>query len=285
MSAIPPTPSTLPPPPQTELPGRAKFVQLARASWISVIISFALIWFLLPTRGKGSDPETARITAAISAGVHGLLMLVGVSAGIAALFGVRRHGRKEILAPALTGLLIWLALMVLAIPAFLTARSVALANRPTAQTAVVRQAGARRIEVPETSASFDLPGGYVDIPAGTRLPNAAKQGFIRPMTGEPSRMLLVAVLGGTLNRQHLRAEDLPPGAGRSLGRFSWRGIEIDGVRLLEQSEAGPYVTWHVQIPLRPKALQLSFSGAAAQEAEIRKTADTVLASLDGPSTW
>ncbi len=52
-----------------------------------------------------------------------LLMVVGFALGVIALFGIRKYGAKQILAPALLGMLIHGLLLSIFIPNFLAARA------------------------------------------------------------------------------------------------------------------------------------------------------------------
>src|SRR4051794_38103557 len=89
---------------------RRKFLlELARASWMSVIIAFG-INIALSAAGQSEWTRT------ISAVVGGSLALTGLVAGIVALCGVRRHGRQGLLWPAITGVCLWLLLFGLAVP-------------------------------------------------------------------------------------------------------------------------------------------------------------------------
>src|SRR4051812_35554533 len=115
-SAAPPPPPPTPPPPlpPVESVGRARFVQFARASWVSVVIAFVANLFMQARASIASGSVADQAVNLIKLSAFGLLMLMGVGAGIAALCGVKRYGSKGILVPALTGLIIWLAMIGLA---------------------------------------------------------------------------------------------------------------------------------------------------------------------------
>jgi lipopolysaccharide export LptBFGC system permease protein LptF len=69
---------------------------LAKASWICPLGIFGLM-------AVSSGVRNGRIIIEV---IGLVLALVGLSLGIAALFGIKRYGRKKILAPALTGIVI-----------------------------------------------------------------------------------------------------------------------------------------------------------------------------------
>jgi hypothetical protein len=88
--------------------------QAARASWIGPIIIFLLFAF--------AHQVAARLVLELIALV---LIVAGIGLGIAALFGIRQHGRKGILAPALTGLVLNGLLLFIFITNFVAARAAA----------------------------------------------------------------------------------------------------------------------------------------------------------------
>jgi hypothetical protein len=84
--------------------------QAAKGSWASSVIVF----FLLVFSSTGAKIILELIAL--------LLILAGLSLGIIALFGIRKHGTKGILAPALVGLIINGLLLFIFINNFLAAR-------------------------------------------------------------------------------------------------------------------------------------------------------------------
>ncbi len=86
------------------------YYQAAKGSWASSIIVF----FLLVFSSTGAKVILELIAL--------LLILAGLSLGIIALFGIRKHGTKNILAPALVGIIINGLLLFIFINNFLAAR-------------------------------------------------------------------------------------------------------------------------------------------------------------------
>lgn len=85
--------------------------QAAKCSWASSVIVF----FLLVFSSTGAKVILELIAL--------LLILAGLSLGIIALFGIRKHGAKGILAPALVGIVINGLLLFIFINNFLAARA------------------------------------------------------------------------------------------------------------------------------------------------------------------
>ena len=89
--------------------------QAAKRSWHSIVVVFVLGVFAKPARA-----ELAFETLSF------FVLVLGLALGIAALFGIRKHGRKGILAPAAIGIVLNALLLFIFITNFLAARAKAL---------------------------------------------------------------------------------------------------------------------------------------------------------------
>lgn len=102
--------------------GRAKYVTIARMSWVYPVI--AIVMSQLTGRIHGIPREVTLILAAIQL----LLMLLGGVLSIVALTSVKRYGKEQIRGPAIAGLVIFICLallMALIVPAILKALALA----------------------------------------------------------------------------------------------------------------------------------------------------------------
>src|SRR5258708_24214264 len=73
--------------------------QLAKASWVACLVTLGVGYL-----GRATGLEAANVNAALGMTiVYALLLFGGFGCGIAALFGVRKFGRRAILLPALIG--------------------------------------------------------------------------------------------------------------------------------------------------------------------------------------
>lgn len=259
---------------------------MAKFSWMSVLLSI-VVNVALQSGSAGHHTKEEALGQAI---VVGLIMLAGVVCGIAALCGIPKYGSKGLVWPALTGLLLWLGLSAIAVPNFLRAREMALKVRAAqAQridlTPAIYSPGTGRLKDTELAFSFDIPAGYQPVPAES-LPKRYRYAYIHPNPGEPASVIIVTIMAGThLTSQHLGAADIPPGKGATLTNFSWRGLVVDGFRVLEKSPQGEFITFNIQIPLKKRTIQVGFGGPIAQEAETRALATQTLASLEGEPNW
>lgn len=259
---------------------------MAKFSWISVLLSLVVNVFLQ----AGSAGHPTKESAMGQAIVAGFLMLSGVVCGVIALCGIAKYGAKGLLWPALTGIFLWLLLAGLAFPVYRQVQERAEKVRAMrAQridlTPATHRPGAERLQDAEFAFSFDLPAGYQPVPAAS-VPKQFRYAYVKPNAGEAASAILVSFLGGTiLPSDHLSPEQLPPGQGKTLTTFSWRGLAVDGFRVLEKTPQGQFVTFNVQLPLKKRAVQIGFGGPVAREAEIHALAAQTLATLEGEPNW
>ncbi|HUF28766.1 MAG TPA: hypothetical protein VMM18_17425 [Gemmatimonadaceae bacterium] len=100
-----------------QAPGMANWTSahsLARASWICPVLIIAINFALQPVR---SDPASWALASRLFAVAGLALAIAGLGSGLAALSGVRRHGRRGILFPALAGSVVssmYIAVFILA---------------------------------------------------------------------------------------------------------------------------------------------------------------------------
>jgi hypothetical protein len=98
-----PPPITPPQPPQSTTLAH----QAAKGSWHSVVIVFVLGVFSRPARAEVAFES-----------ISFFVMVVGLVLGVIALFGIRKHGRKGILTPAIVGIVLNALLLSFSSPIF-----------------------------------------------------------------------------------------------------------------------------------------------------------------------
>jgi hypothetical protein len=100
--------------------------QAAKASWATAIVIFVLVAF--------GGRVGARVLIEF---VALFLMVVGFTLGVTALFGIRKHGMKGILAPAMVGIILNGLLFFIFVTNFLAARAKAQQHSSAAALPVV----------------------------------------------------------------------------------------------------------------------------------------------------
>lgn len=323
----PPTHAAFIPPPfigRTPFPappqrGGGVFRAMAHYCWMAVILSIGINLVLNAARLPLLE-ESSRMKGIIL----GVLWASGILSGIIALFGMRRHGRKGILIPALVGLFLWMALvaltalMVSMLPMFqeIAARENAAgvaettavpdsapassspstpapapASELTRKTEAVPQStavhppGSTRVEDTELGFSMALLEGY------TLPPDAGpgeKHHYKRKFMTEPTRIIEVKKFDGEVSRHLASAENFPPPAAGQKSEsavFDWRGRKVGGTRCVDTTKNPAYLTFNVVIPLRKQAIVVTVGGAQDYEPVLQEVVDQVLGSLEeGPGS-
>jgi len=90
--------------------------QLAQASWVCPLIIVVFNLLLSPLR---ADPSKAEALSVVFALFATLMAFIGFCCGVAALFGIRRHGAKGIVIPSLIGIVICSIYLSIAVINFL----------------------------------------------------------------------------------------------------------------------------------------------------------------------
>jgi hypothetical protein len=266
------------PPPISNPPAEKNpFQSMARASWIAPLI------------GLGVNIVLLGIPAAEAGPVRGLVALIffggGLLLGIIALFGMIQYGRKGILIPALIGVVIPVALAVLALPAFYAAKRRAQSHPPPQPA--VHVASALVVTNDLLRFSIDIPEGFRDLPAAQRPPNS-EHVYLKGVVAAREAMTVINIerLDGTLPKNKpMKKEDMPPGFTGEVTTRNWRGLNVDTVVTAMEKNGLKMVVYAVQVPLRPAAIQLNVAGPESKRAELSQLTDSLLASLEGETNW
>ncbi len=153
------------------------------------------------------------------------------------------------------------------------------------QSPVVSADDAERITDRDLAFSFELPDGFQPFPPESVLPGYRSCYSGEADEGSPAPVLLIKDLREPLPPKHVSETWVPPGKGITLQTFNWRGLTLDGMRVPEDANGAPYVTFNVRIPLRKRAIQMSFGDAGANEPALRQRVESTLATLQGETNW
>jgi hypothetical protein len=146
------------PPPLPE--GKNRYQEMAQASWLAPLFAIGVNFMLIVGQG-GRVGQANKIQMVLGP----LLIVSGFILGIAALFGIRKYGKRRILAPALAGVALNLLLIVAgAVPILLH-----VANRAQLQPAV-HSPSAHLLNDNQLRFSIDIPEGFRSYPEGKNAP-------------------------------------------------------------------------------------------------------------------
>lgn len=100
-----------------------------------------------------------------------------------------------------------------------------------------------------------------------------------------SRLLSIQDLGEVI-RQDANFSRLRGARGNvKREKMSWRDFEVDVFNVTEGDRGLIYVSLNAQVPLKPRAIQVTMSALKTDERALRSEMETLLASIEGPSNW
>ena len=148
--------------------------------------------------------------------------------------------------------------------------------------------GAGETVVDETRGfTLELPDGFVanpDLIGAT--PEIVHAFVLGDFTDDQlDIILLIETLGGTIGRERLQPEHMPPGFQGRLFTTQWQGFDVDAFAVPEKLGEIQTVTYNAQIPLKRSAIQVKLFGPVEREAEIKTLLENTLAGLQGASNW
>lgn len=144
-------------------------------------------------------------------------------------------------------------------------------------------------QFPEHNISVVIPDGFTEVEAA-QVPAGylAMYATGNPAEEGPRTVIAFELMRGTIGRESMTTAHLPQShrdAGFTFGRIKWRDHVVDTINGVIEQDGGAVATVAAQVPLAPKALQISFAGPVAAKAEINKVAASVVGSVTGVSNW
>ena len=149
-----------------------------------------------------------------------------------------------------------------------------------------------RVDHPDGSFQLVTPPGYERIDPAGKQTYAFRQAVDRQKGG--AKVLSLEVLDGLLGRsipENLRKtaagmrSSLPDGAQIRTLKERWRGLEIDVFEARYALQGVEVVTYSVDLPLVPRALQIILAAPAAEDAGLRLDLRSVLSTVRGKTNW
>jgi hypothetical protein len=251
------------------------FRRLARTSWIAPLCAIALGLIVLAIQ-RGQPGPAGRVQGIIGPA----LISLGLGAGVVALAGMARVGTRGVLWPALIGTGLNVALIAsVALPHFLR-------DKPTPLKPLVHDSAQRVLQDTQLNLTLDIPAGFAEFPAAKEM-QRAEHVFVKGDTTDRELDLILSV--SAMPAALAKGRRPPAVAGTrtnvNLRTFNWRGIEVDGLVVSEVLLGVPFTTLNIQLPILPRAVQISVAGPTARQAELEQITAALLPSIDGPSNW
>jgi len=130
-----------------------------------------------------------------------------------------------------------------------------------------------------------LPDGFEGVSSRTRTEGVVMMKAKFNRDNSLSRLLSIQDLGEVI-RQDANFSRLRKSAGNvKLEKIQWRAFEVDVFSVTELDRGMAYVSLNAQIPLKPRAIQVSLSAPKSEERVLHHELETLLATIEGPSNW
>ena len=100
-----------------------------------------------------------------------------------------------------------------------------------------------------------------------------------------SVIFLVKRLPGPIGRERFGARPFPKGIDGRVFSVNWSSYELDAFEVRGIENGKQYVTYNVQIPLVPNAIQLQLTGAATEQKRLDSLLARLLGGLHGRTNW
>jgi hypothetical protein len=134
--------------------------------------------------------------------------------------------------------------------------------------------------------SITIPDGFEPEPSITTLRPEIPLAFRQAREGEDiGRFVMIERLRGTLGRERLDQSQLPSTFHGRMFRMQWKEFEVEAFEVFESAEALESVTYNVQVPLAPNAVQIKVLGLRKDAAELEALTRSLVASVDGDTNW
>jgi hypothetical protein len=134
--------------------------------------------------------------------------------------------------------------------------------------------------------TMTVPDGFADYPPG-REQQGTPYAYVKGEPGTTDFTIIgIKPMGGTIGREPMPPSELPQADGIKfdLRREKWKSFDIEVLVGVAQQEPGVAVLV-AQVPLKRQAIQVAVTAPLARQAELLPLLRSLLASLDGPSSW
>ncbi len=147
-----------------------------------------------------------------------------------------------------------------------------------------------RVDHPDPKFRVTLPEGYK--PAAKVPPNIV-YAYQRLLNKDVNLAITIEILEGRIDPggvdlgqvKSAALKNLPPGAQFNLSKERWGPYEIDVFESSLAMNGLEFFTAAVQIPVIPRAVQISIAGQKSSEVEIRKDLKQILQTFKGTTHW
>ena len=105
--------------------------QAAKASWLAPFIAIVMGFFGNALANSNPDGPSSRTVSLVVGALALIIVLAGLILGVLALFGIKKHGARGILVPAIVGIVLSSGYLYLLISAILIVRRIVEERGPS----------------------------------------------------------------------------------------------------------------------------------------------------------
>lgn len=135
--------------------------------------------------------------------------------------------------------------------------------------------------------TLTLPDGFNPVPEVVDATPEIVHAFVLgdPTSEDLQVFLFIEKFRGTIGRERIKPEELPPSFKGRLFMTKWQTFEVEAFEVSEQHGEIEAITYKAQIPLKPAAIQVILVGPADRKSEMKMLLAEILSGLDGESNW
>jgi hypothetical protein len=277
--------SDTPPTLQQPLPESGKS-RLTTAHYILLLVSFVFMavcasmdWSRAVKRTSDLPPSSTLFSYRLGSAATNFIV-PGVIAIIVAAVSRRNNARRFVLT------LFWSCCVI----AFAHLGQLTMPPpKPRLLQPITHMAGATLVTNDSPRFSIEIPEGFKsDITIKRK--STVTHVFSGVAAGDPEQRVVIVInkLGGLLPRrteqnQKRLKDSLPPNS--ELLTNNWRGLTIDSCITRIETNGASFSICRIRVPLKPRAIEIELHGMAESENGLKALAESLVASLDGPTNW
>jgi hypothetical protein len=144
----------------------------------------------------------------------------------------------------------------------------------------------------ELGITLTLPAGYESYPELAKLQEDVRYAYLRQpeVDGEYGQLLTIEVLPGMIPKGGFRDEQIERlkttlGSGTEHFVAQWEGFDLDAFSTPATVEGFDVITFHVQVPIKRRAIQLHFVGPRNKAGLMKTNFQRILFDLEAESSW
>ncbi len=276
----------------SEITEEASNVSFAKRAAKFSILAPVISTLINLTVGRQMSDRTSKI---VVGGVCMLFIITGMICAIAALVGIRRHGKKGILRLAIAGLLVNTVIIVLflslwnALHRVKTSRMMSKEELMSLPNVLVNS-----VKIIDDKLGFrlELPAGFHEWKEGYNRHGVIHSYAKLSPAGDTAFVVIIERLGGVI--KDLTMPDsaieqvlamMPAGSRAERIELSWKGRTIEGLASNMPINGERVTSYVVQIPLKLEAIQINLAAPPGMEAEAKAILSQVLDTLAGKAIW